>query len=77
MKNHQFVAVRRDTGEKQTLAENEAENRLKDILEEIHVNLYNRLNLEKSHFLSFLTDVLHSYSTCTVYKFHNTSPSVY
>ncbi|KAJ6666893.1 hypothetical protein lerEdw1_018895 [Lerista edwardsae] len=42
MKNRQFVAVRRDTGEKHTFAENEAENHLRRILEEIHVNLYNR-----------------------------------
>ncbi|XP_066475005.1 bifunctional glutamate/proline--tRNA ligase isoform X2 [Tiliqua scincoides] len=42
MKNHQFVAVRRDTGEKQTFAENEAENRLRCILDEVQVNLFNR-----------------------------------
>uniref|UniRef100_A0A8D0GQY5 Glutamyl-prolyl-tRNA synthetase 1 n=1 Tax=Sphenodon punctatus TaxID=8508 RepID=A0A8D0GQY5_SPHPU len=42
MKNHQFVAVRRDTGEKLTLSENEVENKLGHILEEIHSNLYNR-----------------------------------
>lgn len=45
MKNHQFVAVRRDTGEKLTFSENEAVDQLKCVLEEIHLNLYNRLNL--------------------------------
>uniref|UniRef100_K7FW45 Glutamyl-prolyl-tRNA synthetase 1 n=1 Tax=Pelodiscus sinensis TaxID=13735 RepID=K7FW45_PELSI len=42
MKNCQFVAVRRDTGEKMTFAEHEAEDKLTHILEEIHANLYNR-----------------------------------
>ncbi|XP_031758975.1 bifunctional glutamate/proline--tRNA ligase isoform X3 [Xenopus tropicalis] len=42
MKNKQFVAVRRDNGEKQTISEDQAETRLKEILEEIHTNLYNR-----------------------------------
>lgn len=45
MKNHQFVAVRRDTGEKLTFSENEAVNQLSRVLEEIHLNLYNRLDL--------------------------------
>lgn len=45
MKNHQFVAVRRDTGEKLTFSENEAVDQLRRVLEEIHLNLYNRLNL--------------------------------
>uniref|UniRef100_A0A663M0Y9 Glutamyl-prolyl-tRNA synthetase 1 n=2 Tax=Athene cunicularia TaxID=194338 RepID=A0A663M0Y9_ATHCN len=42
MKSQQFVAVRRDTGQKLTFSEHEAEDRLKQILEEIHANLYNR-----------------------------------
>ncbi|KAG8584421.1 hypothetical protein GDO81_008827 [Engystomops pustulosus] len=42
MKSQQFVAVRRDTGEKLTIPESQAETRLKDLLEEIHRNLYNR-----------------------------------
>ncbi|PIO14292.1 hypothetical protein AB205_0099930 [Aquarana catesbeiana] len=42
MKSNQFVAVRRDTGEKLTIAEDQAETKLKDILEEIHTNLYSR-----------------------------------
>lgn len=42
MKSQQFVAVRRDTGQKLTLSEHEAEERLKQILEDIHVNLFNR-----------------------------------
>ncbi|XP_053315637.1 bifunctional glutamate/proline--tRNA ligase [Spea bombifrons] len=42
MKNQQFVAVRRDTGEKITIPEDQAENRLRSILEEIQGNLYNR-----------------------------------
>ncbi|XP_051638895.1 bifunctional glutamate/proline--tRNA ligase isoform X2 [Manacus candei] len=42
MKSQQFVAVRRDTGQKLTLSEHEAEDKLKQILEEIHANLYNR-----------------------------------
>uniref|UniRef100_A0A8B9ZMX6 Bifunctional glutamate/proline--tRNA ligase n=1 Tax=Anas zonorhyncha TaxID=75864 RepID=A0A8B9ZMX6_9AVES len=36
MKSQQFVAVRRDTGQKLTLSEHEAEDKLKQILEEIH-----------------------------------------
>uniref|UniRef100_H3AUQ1 Bifunctional glutamate/proline--tRNA ligase n=1 Tax=Latimeria chalumnae TaxID=7897 RepID=H3AUQ1_LATCH len=42
MKNHQFVAVRRDTGEKLTVDEDEAEKKLKDLMEEIQVNLYKK-----------------------------------
>lgn len=42
MKSQQFVAVRRDTGQKLTFSEHEAEDRLKQVLEEIHANLYNR-----------------------------------
>ncbi|XP_014732386.1 PREDICTED: bifunctional glutamate/proline--tRNA ligase isoform X2 [Sturnus vulgaris] len=42
MKSQQFVAVRRDTGQKLTLSEHEAEEKLKHILEEIHANLYSR-----------------------------------
>ncbi|KAM6279069.1 bifunctional glutamate/proline--tRNA ligase isoform 3-T3 [Porphyrio hochstetteri] len=42
MKKQQFVAVRRDTGQKMTFSEHEAEDRLKQILEEIHANLYRR-----------------------------------
>ncbi|KFW12073.1 Bifunctional glutamate/proline--tRNA ligase, partial [Eurypyga helias] len=50
MKSQQFVAVRRDTGQKLTFAEHEAEDRLKQVLEEIHANLYNRASEDlKSH----------------------------
>ncbi|XP_058656693.1 bifunctional glutamate/proline--tRNA ligase isoform X5 [Ammospiza caudacuta] len=50
MKSQQFVAVRRDTGQKLTLSEHEAEEKLKQILEEIHVNLYSRASEDlKSH----------------------------
>uniref|UniRef100_A0A8C8VMF4 Bifunctional glutamate/proline--tRNA ligase n=1 Tax=Pelusios castaneus TaxID=367368 RepID=A0A8C8VMF4_9SAUR len=50
MKNCQFVAVRRDTGEKLTFAEHEAEDKLIRILEEIHANLYNRASEDlKNH----------------------------
>ncbi|XP_064914585.1 bifunctional glutamate/proline--tRNA ligase isoform X15 [Columba livia] len=50
MKSQQFVAVRRDTGQKLTFSEQEAEDRLKQILEEIHANLYNRASEDlKSH----------------------------
>ncbi|XP_040286384.1 bifunctional glutamate/proline--tRNA ligase isoform X2 [Bufo bufo] len=50
MKSQQFVAVRRDTGEKLTIPEGQAETKLKDLLEEIHKNLYNRaLNDLTSH----------------------------
>ncbi|XP_051470474.1 bifunctional glutamate/proline--tRNA ligase isoform X3 [Apus apus] len=50
MKSQQFVAVRRDTGHKVTFSEHEAEDRLKQILEEIHANLYNRASEDlKSH----------------------------
>ncbi|XP_054248728.1 bifunctional glutamate/proline--tRNA ligase [Indicator indicator] len=50
MKSQQFVAVRRDTGQKLTFSEHEAEDRLKQILEEIHANLYKRASEDlKSH----------------------------
>ncbi|XP_066172316.1 bifunctional glutamate/proline--tRNA ligase isoform X4 [Sylvia atricapilla] len=50
MKSQQFVAVRRDTGQKLTLSEHEAEEKLKQILEEIHANLYSRASEDlKSH----------------------------
>ncbi|KAM6405369.1 bifunctional glutamate/proline--tRNA ligase isoform 5-T5 [Pluvialis apricaria] len=50
MKSQQFVAVRRDTGQKLTFSEHEAEDKLKQILEEIHANLYNRASEDlKSH----------------------------
>ncbi|XP_026538330.1 bifunctional glutamate/proline--tRNA ligase isoform X2 [Notechis scutatus] len=50
MKNHQFVAVRRDTGEKLSFSENEAVDQLSRVLEEIHLNLYNRAAEDlKSH----------------------------
>ncbi|XP_056213184.1 bifunctional glutamate/proline--tRNA ligase isoform X6 [Falco biarmicus] len=50
MKSQQFVAVRRDTGQKLTFSEHEAEDRLKQVLEEIHANLYNRASEDlKSH----------------------------
>ncbi|XP_004613070.2 bifunctional glutamate/proline--tRNA ligase isoform X2 [Sorex araneus] len=42
MKNCQFVAVRRDTGEKLTVAEAEAETRLRVLLEDIHASLFAR-----------------------------------
>ncbi|XP_069708806.1 bifunctional glutamate/proline--tRNA ligase isoform X3 [Phaenicophaeus curvirostris] len=50
MKSQQFVAVRRDTGQKLTFSEHEAEDRLKQILEDIHANLYSRASEDlKSH----------------------------
>ncbi|XP_068922106.1 bifunctional glutamate/proline--tRNA ligase isoform X1 [Petaurus breviceps papuanus] len=50
MKNCQFVAVRRDTGEKLTIAEKEAETKLRDILEDIQVNLFKRASEDlKTH----------------------------
>lgn len=50
MKSCQFVAVRRDTGEKLTVAENEAETKLQAILEDIHVNLFTRASKDlKTH----------------------------
>ncbi|XP_036787923.2 bifunctional glutamate/proline--tRNA ligase isoform X1 [Manis pentadactyla] len=50
MKSYQFVAVRRDTGEKLTVAENEAETKLQAILEDIHVNLFTRASEDlKTH----------------------------
>ena len=42
MKSCQFVAVRRDTGEKLTIAEKEAEAKLKEVLEDIQLNLFTR-----------------------------------
>ncbi|XP_029449039.1 bifunctional glutamate/proline--tRNA ligase isoform X4 [Rhinatrema bivittatum] len=53
LKNSQFVAVRRDTGEKLTMAENEAESKLRDLLEAIHSNLYTRASEDlKSHMVA-------------------------
>ncbi|XP_069810307.1 bifunctional glutamate/proline--tRNA ligase isoform X2 [Dendropsophus ebraccatus] len=53
MKSRQFVAVRRDTGEKMTIPEDQAEAKLKDMLEEIHKNLYNRaLSDLRSHMIA-------------------------
>ncbi|XP_068009603.1 bifunctional glutamate/proline--tRNA ligase isoform X6 [Melanerpes formicivorus] len=50
MKSQQFVAVRRDTGQKLTFSEHEAEDKLKQVLEEIHANLYKRASEDlKSH----------------------------
>ncbi|XP_021248652.1 bifunctional glutamate/proline--tRNA ligase isoform X3 [Numida meleagris] len=50
MKSQQFVAVRRDTGQKLTFSEHEAEDKLKQILEEIHANLYKRASEDlRSH----------------------------
>uniref|UniRef100_A0A2K6LDS0 Bifunctional glutamate/proline--tRNA ligase n=1 Tax=Rhinopithecus bieti TaxID=61621 RepID=A0A2K6LDS0_RHIBE len=50
MKSCQFVAVRRDTGEKLTVAENEAETKLQAILEDIHVTLFTRASEDlKTH----------------------------
>ncbi|KAI5164795.1 Bifunctional Glutamate/Proline--Trna Ligase [Manis pentadactyla] len=50
MKSYQFIAVRRDTGEKLTVAENEAETKLQAILEDIHVNLFTRASEDlKTH----------------------------
>ncbi|XP_023488492.2 bifunctional glutamate/proline--tRNA ligase isoform X1 [Equus caballus] len=50
MKSCQFVAVRRDTGEKLTVAENEAETKLQAILEDIHVNLFTKASEDlKTH----------------------------
>lgn len=42
LKSRQFVAVRRDTGEKLTIADAEAEPRLKVLLEDIHASLFRR-----------------------------------
>lgn len=50
MKSCQFVAVRRDTGEKLTIAEKEAESKLKGVLEDIQLNLFTRASEDlKSH----------------------------
>ncbi|XP_005409334.1 PREDICTED: bifunctional glutamate/proline--tRNA ligase [Chinchilla lanigera] len=50
MKSCQFVAVRRDTGEKLTVAESEAEAKLEAMLEEIHANLFQRASEDlKTH----------------------------
>lgn len=50
MKSCQFVAVRRDTGEKLTIAENEAETKLRALLEDIHANLFRKASEDlKTH----------------------------
>ncbi|XP_053693447.1 bifunctional glutamate/proline--tRNA ligase [Sabethes cyaneus] len=42
LKNNQFVAVRRDTGEKITVLRNNAINDMKGLLEKIHASMYQR-----------------------------------
>ncbi|XP_033000649.1 bifunctional glutamate/proline--tRNA ligase isoform X7 [Lacerta agilis] len=50
MKNHQFVAVRRDTGEKLTFAEKEAVDQLRCVLDKIQTNLFDRASKDlKNH----------------------------
>ncbi|KAM8814869.1 bifunctional glutamate/proline--tRNA ligase [Rhynchonycteris naso] len=50
MKSSQFVAVRRDTGEKLTVVESEAETRLQAILEDIHISLFRKASEDlKTH----------------------------
>lgn len=50
MKSCQFVAVRRDTGEKLTIAEKEAEAKLEKVLEDIQLNLFTRASEDlKTH----------------------------
>ncbi|XP_012582375.1 PREDICTED: bifunctional glutamate/proline--tRNA ligase isoform X2 [Condylura cristata] len=50
MKTCQFVAVRRDTGEKLTVAEHEAETKLQALLEDIHISLFTRASEDlKAH----------------------------
>ncbi|XP_066236395.1 bifunctional glutamate/proline--tRNA ligase [Saccopteryx leptura] len=50
MKSGQFVVVRRDTGEKLTVEESEAETRLRAILEDIHVSLFRKASEDlKTH----------------------------
>ncbi|XP_060034442.1 bifunctional glutamate/proline--tRNA ligase isoform X2 [Erinaceus europaeus] len=50
LKSCQFVAVRRDTGEKLTVAESEAEAKLQATLEDIHQNLFTRASEDlKTH----------------------------
>ncbi|XP_045443070.1 bifunctional glutamate/proline--tRNA ligase isoform X1 [Pipistrellus kuhlii] len=50
MKSCQFVAVRRDTGEKLMVAENEAETKLQALLEDIHANLFRKASEDlKTH----------------------------
>ncbi|KAK2490487.1 hypothetical protein MC885_018764 [Smutsia gigantea] len=50
MKSCQFIAVRRDTGEKLTVTENEAETKFQAILEDIHVKLFTRASEDlKAH----------------------------
>ncbi|XP_014383540.1 PREDICTED: bifunctional glutamate/proline--tRNA ligase isoform X2 [Myotis brandtii] len=50
MKSCQFVAVRRDTGEKLTVTENEAETKLQALLEDIHANLFRKASEDlKTH----------------------------
>ncbi|KAM7050064.1 bifunctional glutamate/proline--tRNA ligase isoform 2-T2 [Molossus nigricans] len=50
MKSSQFVAVRRDTGEKLTVAEHEAETKLRALLEDIHANLFSKASEDlKTH----------------------------
>lgn len=59
LKQGQFVAVRRDTGEKITVKEADAEKKIPNLLEEIQNNLFKRyeentcfLDLLRSAFLS-------------------------
>ncbi|XP_071963572.1 bifunctional glutamate/proline--tRNA ligase-like [Antedon mediterranea] len=55
MKNQQFVAVRRDTGEKQTFKENEAISSITNLLETIHTSMYNKAGEELTNHLKVVT----------------------
>ena len=54
--NHQFVAVRRDTGEKLHLPDTKLEHDVKDILDEIQRFLYERAKTSMDEHVKVLED---------------------
>ena len=52
IKNNQFVAVRRDTGEKLTMKNEKAASQLKSLLDKIQTNLFDRAKADLDKFLS-------------------------
>ncbi|XP_078001176.1 bifunctional glutamate/proline--tRNA ligase-like [Glandiceps talaboti] len=56
MKKKQFVAVRRDTGEKITLPEEGATQKIKSLLDDIQVSLYKKAKKERDEHLKVATN---------------------
>ncbi|XP_077984659.1 bifunctional glutamate/proline--tRNA ligase-like [Glandiceps talaboti] len=56
LKQKQFVAVRRDTGEKVTLSEEKAVEQIKSLLEDIQDNLFKKAKKQRDEHLKVTTD---------------------